>query len=251
MIDLTGKNILITGASSGIGKATCLLASSLGARLIMTGRDEEKLKDTVNKCCGEDHLFFAQDLVDYELLNNNFTELFIKESMRIHGIVHAAGKDFMKPFALTKAQDFRDLFELNFISGLELIRFLSKKKFLPESGASYIFISSLMANLGAPGLSVYCASKSAISSTVKALALEYASKKCRINSVIPGYVETPLLKKSLELMSPLEVEAIYKAHPLGIGQPEDVAGLIVYLLSDQARWITGQNIVIDGGFSAR
>ncbi len=251
MINLTGKNILVTGASSGIGKACCILADSLGANLIIIGRNEERLMQTISETQGDGHVAIAHDVTDYEALNKKLLAHIKENSMKIHGIVHAAGKDLTKPFAFTKAQEFRDLFELNLLSGLELIRLLSKKKYLPEDGASYVFISSLMASLGAAGMSVYCASKSAISSTVKALALEYASRRCRINSVMPGYVETPLRQQSFKMMTQEEIDAIYAEHPLGVGQPEDVAGLVSYLLSDHARWLTGQNIVIDGGYSIK
>ena len=250
MLSLQNKNIIITGASSGIGRECAILASKLGARVILIARNQEKLEETLSAMSGNGHIIIAGDVTDYEKLKNSLTEIINIDTKHINGIVHCAGREMTKPFFLTKAEHFRELLEVHLIAGLEIIRFCSKKDYLPEDGASYVFISSIMAELGSAGLSSYCASKSAITSTVKALALELASKKVRINSVEPGYVMTDLLKKTFSKMSSEEIEVIKKQHPLGLGTPNQVANVVCFLLSDVSSWITGTNIVVDGGYSA-
>ncbi len=250
MLTLQNKNILITGASSGIGKESAILASKIGARIILIARNKEKLDATLSSMNGQDHIILANDVTDYEPLKNKLSEILENDIKHIDGIVHCAGREMTKPFFITKAEHFRELFEVHLIAGLEIIRFCSKKDYLPDNGASYIFISSIMAELGSAGLSSYCASKSAITSTVKALALEFASKKVRINSIEPGCITTDLLAKRFSKMSSEEIETIKKQHPLGLGTPEQVANVVCFLLSDLSCWITGTNIVVDGGYSA-
>ena len=251
MFDLKGKTIVISGASSGIGKACAISAASLGARIILLGRDESRLENASQQLSGEGHHTIAHDITDYQGLKEKLTAILDEENMIVHGFVHAAGIDHIMPFPLTKAQAFRDMYEVNVIAGLELIKMLSKKKYIPDTGACYLYISSIMSNVGNYGLSSYCASKSAISSLVKSLALEYAEKGVRINSVNPGYVDTPMLQRSFVKMTAVEIDSIKAAHPLGLGKPEDVSALVCFLLSDHSRWITGTNIVIDGGYSTR
>jgi len=250
MLTLQDKNIIITGASSGIGRECAIIASKIGARVILIARNKEKLDTTLSSMSGKGHIVLANDVTDYENLKNILSEIIETDFKCINGIVHCAGREMTKPFFLTKAEHFRELLEVHLIAGLELIRFCSKKDYLPEEGASYVFISSIMAELGSTGLSSYCASKSAITSTVKALALELASKKVRINSVEPGCVTTDLLSKRFSKMSSEEVEVIKKQHPLGLGTPNQVANVVCFLLSDLSSWITGTNIVVDGGYSA-
>lgn len=251
MFDLKGKTIVVSGASSGIGRACSIQAAELGARMILLGRDETRLKESAMQLSGECHYTVVHDITDYQGLKDKLTAILDSESLKVHGFVHAAGFDHIMPFSLTKAQTFRDMYEVNVIAGLELIKMLSKKKYTPDTGASYLYISSIMSNVGNYGLSSYCASKSAISSLVKSLALEYAEKGVRVNSVNPGYVDTPMLQRSFAKMTAVEIEGIKAAHPLGLGKPEDVSALVCFLLSDHSRWITGTNIVIDGGYSTR
>lgn len=251
MFDLKGKTIVVSGASSGIGKACAIQAAELGARMILLGRDEIRLQETAAQLSGVEHCSIAHDITDYQGLNDQLIAVLDSESLQVHGFVHAAGIDQIMPFSLTKAQAFREMYEVNVIAGLELIKVLSKKKYMPENGASYLFISSVMGQLGDFGRASYCASKSAITSAVKALSLEFASKSARVNAILPGCIDTPMLQRSFAKMTVAEIESIKAAHPLGLGETEDVSALVCYLLSDYARWITGSNIIIDGGYSAK
>lgn len=251
MFDLKGTTVVVSGASSGIGKACAIDAAQLGAKLILLGRNEARLIDTMKQLSGDGHHSIANDITDYQGLNDKLTAFLDTSNSKVNGFVHAAGIDYIMPFALTKTQVFRDMYEVNVIAGLELIKIISKKKYAPEPGASYLFISSVMGILGNLGLSSYCASKSAISSLVKSLALEYAIKEIRVNAVCPGYVDTPMLQRSFDKMATIEIENIKTTHPLGLGRPEDISSLACFLLSDKSRWITGQSIVIDGGYSAK
>lgn len=251
MFNLQSKMIVISGASSGIGKACAIDAAKLGAKLILLGRNETKLQDSLSQLDGEGHHAIAHDITDYKGLKDRLMEILDGENCNVHGMVHAAGIDQIMPFSLTKTQTFRDMYEVNVIAGLELIKILSKKKYLPETGASYLFISSIMGSIGDYGRTSYCASKSAISSTVKSLSLEFASTTTRVNALLPGCVDTPMLQRSFDKMTAAEIENIKAAHPLGLGRAEDISALACFLLSDKSRWITGSNIVIDGGYSAK
>lgn len=249
MLTLNNKNVIITGASSGIGQACAVLASKLSARVIFIGRNEERLRQTRALMKDGNHVTLCQDLLDYTALTEQIQNTFPCKEDRIHGLIHCAGIDMTKPFASTVPQDYRDLLEINLIAGLELSRLISKRKYVPADGASIVFISSVMASLGGIGLTAYCASKSAISSTVKAMALELAAKKIRVNSVQPGIVRTALVEDRFSLMTEAEINRIIAMHPLGLGNPMDIASLCCFLLSDMSAWITGANIPIDGGYS--
>jgi len=251
MVDLSGKTVVVSGASSGIGKACAKEAAKLGAKLILLGRDEKRLQDLLSQLGEKEHHSIAHDITDYKGLQEKLEAFLEASNSKVNGFVHAAGIYYIMPFALTKTQVFRDMYEVNVLAGLELIKVLSKKKYMPDNGVSYLFISSVMGIVGNHGLSSYCASKSAISSLIKSLALEYANKKVRVNAINPGSVETPMLQRSFEKMTATEVESIIAAHPLGLGKPEDISALACFLLSDRSRWISGSNIVIDGGYSAR
>jgi NAD(P)-dependent dehydrogenase (short-subunit alcohol dehydrogenase family) len=150
-----------------------------------------------------------------------------------------------------KPEQYEQLFKINVIAGFEFARVLSKKKYVNPDGAAFVFISSVMGKFGKEGKVGYCASKGALISSVKALALELSSKKIRCNAVLPGIVETEMVRKMFEDIPEAAVSEIIRQHPLGIGYPEDVAHLIVFLLSEKARWITGSEFVIDGGYSAQ
>ena len=142
------------------------------------------------------------------------------------------------------------MFSVNVIAGFELAKIISKKKYLYKNGASFVFISSVMGILGQLGKIGYCSSKGSLISGVKAMALELASKKIRVNCILPGVVETEMSNEMFQKLSEESKKNIVDMHPLGLGKPEDIAYACVYLLSDSARWVTGTNLIIDGGYSA-
>lgn len=248
MLTLTNKNLVISGASSGIGQACCVLASQLGANIIMIGRQSDTLEQTEKMLQSGLHTKIVCDITDYDTLSTEISNLKTTYEF-IDGYVHSAGIEITKPFSFLKPKDYRQILEVNLISGLEICRLITKKGIIAPNGASLVFVSSIMAILGSPGLIAYNASKSAITSTIMGMALELASRKIRVNSVMPGCVSTPLLDNRFSNMSESEIDNIKKLHPLGIGTPESVANLICFLLSDLSDWITGANIPIDGGYA--
>jgi len=146
---------------------------------------------------------------------------------------------------------YEEIFSVNVISGFELAKIISKKKHLGKNGTSFVFISSVMGILGQAGKVGYCSSKGALISGTKAMALELAKKNIRVNCVLPGAVETEMSKKMLEKLPEESKKSIINMHPLGLGRPEDIANACAFLLSDASRWVTGTNLIVDGGYSAR
>jgi NAD(P)-dependent dehydrogenase (short-subunit alcohol dehydrogenase family) len=249
MINLQGKHILVTGASSGIGKAFAQKAAALGASLLLWGRNVEKLVETYNSLQGSGHEYLAFDITEYSKVEQNIRQS-VANGQRINGFVHCAGIEKTTPIKASTPEIFKEVFEINVFAGFEIARIISQKKFIDPLGASFIFLSSVKGKLGDPGKVVYCASKSALLSGVRAMALELANKKIRCNCVLPGIVITPMTERLFDTIPPETKQKIIDKHPLGLGMPEDVANLICFLISDQASWITGSEYIIDGGYSA-
>ena len=183
------------------------------------------------------------------------TEAIVQEAVeslgKLHGLVHSAGVEATLPLKMTKSVHYENLFAVNVIAGFEYARSISKKKFVSETGGAFVFISSIMAIAGQSGLVGYCASKGALLSGARAMALELAPLKIRVNTILPGHVMgTRMAEKTFNRLPEQARDAIIKAHPLGLGAPEDVANACAYLLSEAARWMTGAELTIDGGYSA-
>lgn len=250
LFNLDNKNIIITGASSGIGKQCALTFSQLGANIILVARNKERLKQTFNELKKGNHISFARDITEYDKLEE-IINISVGKVGKISGFVHSAGVDKLLPFKLIEPAIYEEMFATNTISGFEIARIISKKKYINSEGASFVFISSIMGILGQIGKIAYCSSKGAVVSGVKAMALELASKKIRVNSILPAVVETEMSKQVLGNLSEKSREEILNMHPLGLGKPDDIAYACTFLLSDTSRWITGTNLIVDGGYSAR
>ena len=247
---LNKKNIIVTGASSGIGRGCAITFSQLGANVILIGRNKERLENTYNKLDKGNHLIVSQDITEYDKLEE-VVNTAVEKVGKISGFVHSAGIEMTLPLRSMNPSCYEDMFAINVISGFELARIISKKKYLDENGASFVFISSVMGMLGQAGKVGYCSSKGALISGAKAMALELVSKNIRVNCILPGVVETEMSNKMFQGLSVESKREIIDMHPLGLGKPTDVAYVCVFLLSDAARWITGTNLVIDGGYSAK
>jgi len=249
LLNLNGKNIIITGASSGIGRQCAITASGLGANIALIGRNEQRLSETYARLEPGNHHIARCDVTEYEKMADHVAAIAGKLG-KIDGFIHSAGIEMTKILKSMTPHDYESLFATNVVAGFELAKLISHKKYLPPSGASFIYISSVRGILGEPGMVGYCASKGALIPAVKAMALELAPKKIRVNCLVLGFVETEMVKSSFESLLPEAQQAIVNKHPLGLGTPEDVASCCAFLLSDLARWITGSSIVVDGGYSA-
>ena len=247
---LKNKNILITGASSGIGRQCAIIFSQLGANIILIARNEERLKGIFNKLEKGNHLVFSQDITEYNKLEE-IVRYSVEKVGRISGFVHSAGIEMTLPLRSMQPSYYEKMFSINVIAGFELAKIISKKKYINKDWASFVFISSVMGIVGNPALIGYSASKGALISAIKSMALEFISKNIRVNCISPGHVETEMASKLFEKLSEESKKSIIDMHPLGLGKPEDIANTCVFLLSDAARWITGTNLIVDGGYSAR
>lgn len=245
------KTILVTGASSGIGRQCAISASQLGAKVVLIARNLEQLE--VTKAMMEnsnDHEICVTDLMDFKQ-----TEIVVKAIMekvgKMHGIIHAAGISTTLPLRSITASKMDDYFKTNVYGGIQLSRLLTKPTYLTENGASIIFLTSVMGVVGEVGKTIYSLTKGALVAGTKSMALELASKKIRVNCVSPGVVVSPMSSKAVYTQDDAAIEKIKSLHPLGLGMPEDIANACMFLLSDASRWVTGSNLIVDGGYTAR
>jgi NAD(P)-dependent dehydrogenase (short-subunit alcohol dehydrogenase family) len=248
---LEGKRILITGASSGIGRQCAVSCTRMGAQVILIGRREEKLIETSGLLFTSGNLYYSFDITDYQKTEQVIMEAIDKKGP-IHGFIHSAGIEIILPLTVTKPAHYLELFAINAIAGFEFARILSKKRYVAPEGGSFVFISSVMGFLGEVAHTAYCSSKGAIIAGTKAMALELAEKNIRVNAISPAMIEgTEMTSKMRENLNEKNKKDILNMHPLGFGKPEDIANGCIYLLSEASRWVTGTNLVIDGGYSAK
>lgn len=239
---LKGKTILVTGASSGIGQGIALGLSQAGARVVLQGRNVERLELSVGLLEGNGHITLVADLRDEKSLEDIASQLPL-----LDGIVHSAGiiKRFPLKYMLKEA--FTELMDVNVISGSEILRYCIKAKKLRRN-ASVVFISSVGSDYASYGNTMYMASKGAVNSMVKGLAFELARTNIRVNAIQPGLVVTHLTKQ----INSDELDLQLKNYPLGrFGKPEDIAYACIYLLSDASSWMTGSAIKLDGGLTLK
>lgn len=245
-IDLRDKCILVTGASSGIGRACAICASRLGAHIIATGRRIDSLQETLAQCDGNGHQAIAGDIVEPRFVCD-----LMEKAGKINGLVHAAGIAPMCPVGMLSSDHINSVMQTNYLSFLELMKYCSKKKYRYDQ-LSAVAISSVSAFGGWGGGVVYCGSKGALSSSVRALAMELVSKGIRVNAVCPSNIRTPLYESGASDMNDnVALKELLKRQPLGLGEPEQVAWPVCFLLSDAASFITGVNLPVDGGYLAQ
>jgi NAD(P)-dependent dehydrogenase (short-subunit alcohol dehydrogenase family) len=238
--NLAGRSILVTGGSSGIGRAGAVMASQMGAKIILTGRDEQRLAECMSELYGEGHMVLPLDLLDEIAI-----QAFAKAMPEIDGMVYAAGIAEVVPFRMVSPDHVNRVMQLNFNAPVHLTQALLKqKKFKPAT--SLVYLSAVAEHIAPAGSAVYSASKAALNAFVRSISLEISKARMRANCISPGYVQTPMLDKLASITS---VDEIVKLAPLGIIQPEEVAPSIVYLLSNASKWITRSNLVIDGGLT--
>lgn len=241
---LDGKTILVTGASSGIGKTTAIECSKMGAKLIITGRNEERLSNTFCNLEGEGHKMILADLNEEKDIEN-----IVSECPLLDGLVNNAGRGKSKPINYIKEEDLLDIYKTNFFGVVFLTKYLLKKKKINKEG-SIVFTSSISSYISAPGLAVYASSKAAILAYMRTCAIELGHKGIRANAILPGMVETKLINSGTYTEDDKKQDL--NLYPLKrYGLPDDIAYGIIYLLSDASDWITGTELIIDGGRSLR
>lgn len=250
MLDSTAfadRSILVTGASSGLGRSTCVVLSRLGARIVAVGRDERRLIETADQLDGNGHLVRPFDLSNVDDIPKWMKSL-ASEHGTLQGVVHSAGLHLARPLQMLKTDAVHELLQLNVTAGMMLAKGL-RQRGVHDAPASIVFLSSVMGQVGQAGVSAYCASKGAVDAMTRSLALELASQGIRVNAVAPGQVETEMLDRQQQTLTAEQFDQIKAMHPLGLGQPEDVAHAVAFLLADTSRWITGTTLTVDGGYT--
>lgn len=240
-LSLQGKHILVTGASSGMGKEFAKMIAEQGGQVTLLARNVERLNQAKESLNGEGHQICACDLTDEQQLKEA-----VGAMHPLDGIVLCAGINEFVPVKFIRQEKIERIFQTNYFSQLMLLRMLLKKK-LVNKGASIVFISSVSSMMGVQGTLLYASSKGAINSAVRVLASELAGQKIRVNAILPGIVRTEMLSSTN-----IDEEAFMKQeeqYPLGLGTPEDVGNAVLFHLSDGSRWLTGQCMIIDGGLT--
>ncbi len=240
--NLSGKTILVTGASSGIGRQVAILVSKLGGKLFITGRDEQKLTHTMLSLEGDGHMMLAADLTDEPQMNQ-----LVKNLPNLNGIVHGAGIIGPTPAKFIRQENIDKLFRINFeVPVLLNGKIMISRKL--ENGSSIVFFSSIVTKSPYFGGALYSSAKAALESYSQTLALEMAGKKIRANILSPALVNTPLLTDPAREGNPEivddSIQRYLKKYPMGIGEPEDVANMVAFLLADESKWISGANITM-------
>ena len=239
---LHDKKILVTGASSGIGRQVCISASAMGAQVILNGRNILQLEETFAHLKGTGHRIISADL-----LQQHEREKLAMEISTLDGLVHCAGTVKPFPIKFLDQQKIDGTLNLNFETPVLMMAALLKQKKINKD-ASLVFLSSISGQHPHKGGATYGGSKAALESFVKVLALELYAQGVRANCISPGMVKTPMYDQAATEMSNEEMDKHVARYPLGVGFPEDVANAAIFLLSSASRWITGINITLDGGF---
>lgn len=249
-IDFEGRLVVVTGASSGIGQAIALELNRCGAKVVLVGRDQGRLAQAAARLEPASSWVLPMDLQETKLVHDRLKE-FAGTHGRIFGLCHAAGIVETRPLSAVRLDGLQAMLNVHLTAGLELCRAICRRDVLTEEGGSLLFISSIYAHVGMAGQIGYSASKGAIVAAARAMAVELARRKIRVNTLSPGLVRTPMTDTALSLLTESQIHELEASHPLGTGKPEDVARAAAFLLAPQSGWITGTDLVIDGGYTAR
>lgn len=243
---LEGKTILVTGASSGIGRGIAVECSKMGAKIIITGRNAERLDESYNMLHGGDHVILRLDLSSQESILD-----LVKLLPELDGLVNCAGMPQLIPVTHINKKNFTEIMNVNAIGPIVLTTALLRNKKI-RKGASVVFIESIAGiHVAEVGGASYAASKGTLCGFIKGAAVDLGAKQIRVNGVCPGLVKTNILNMASEMFSSEEIDENLRKYPLKrFGTSEDVAYGVIYLLSDASKWVTGINLTIDGGYTA-
>ena len=246
---LENKTILITGASSGIGRQCAIDCSKMGAKVVLVARKEERLIETLSYMVGEGHLVCPYDLNNLDGIKGLVSGV-VSSIGKLDGFIHSAGIEVTKPLQLLTVEDYETVLRVNTLSGFEFVHQLASIKNMNKGGA-IVLIASISGVIGRGSVAAYSASKGALISACRSMALEFAKKQIRVNCISPGTVLTPLMQSFLETLDEEKRARRIEGFPLGLGETSDISNACIYLLSDASCWVTGQNLIVDGGYTAK
>ena len=248
---LANKVILVTGASSGIGAQCAIDCSRMGAKVILIARNEERLKQTLNQMEGDGHLVLPFDLSSSDGLKETVKEV-VGQVGKINGVVNCAGISSVTPLKLVTDDLLDQFFRTNVYAAINLSKEVTRAgNYDKEGGCSIIFLASIMGLCGEKCKTMYSATKGALIAAARSMACELAKNRVRVNVVSPGAIETPINAKLPHMADPELRKELEGKHLLGLGECSDISNACIYLLSDAAKWVTGQNLIVDGGYTCK
>ena len=244
-MDLSGKKILVTGATGSLGSEIAVKLSSLGAAVVVTGRNEDKLNAVFSRLSGGGHEKYVADISNIEEIESMINQT--AKSGKYSGLVHSAGFAAYKPLRMISRAFLESSMEINFYAFIEIVKLITKKQNFCEQGGSIVAISSFASDSGEMGQVAYSASKAAVDAAVRTLSFELAPKRIRINSIRPGVIKSESLENLRNNSGDENVQKVIGKQLLGIGKPDDVANAAAFLISDYSVFTTGRYIYVDGG----
>jgi NAD(P)-dependent dehydrogenase (short-subunit alcohol dehydrogenase family) len=245
---MAGRRVFVTGASSGLGRAAAVALAQAGATLIMTGRSEERLEQTRGMLAGEGHAIYPAELSDADQ-TADLVKAAAKEHGPLDGVFHSAGVFLVLPAKMTKQRHIDEVFGASVPGAYGIARGVSQRGVMNDGG-SVVLMSSVAGARANAGLTAYAGAKAAILGLNMALAAELAPRRIRVNAIVAGTVETEMHLRMQASASGDQTDANAAKHLLGYGAPDDIAGVVMFLLSDASRWVTGTAMTVDGGYLA-
>lgn len=246
-LDFTDKLVVIAGGSSGIGRQTAITLSRMGARVVLIARREEKLKETISMMGGDSHVYYVADLNEINEIDALVKKI-VSDVGPVDGLVYCSGMATSRPMKMVTPEFLQGMMQINFLAFYEIVRSVTKKRNC-QKGMRIVGISSVAAQAGGKAQSAYSASKAAMDAAVRVMAQELADRGICINTIRCGMTDTDNYKEFLDNRDEVYNESLLQRQFLGIADPQDIANVIVYLLSPAAGFITGANISADGGYT--